>query len=86
MEMLTNGAPGSPLFKIVSARDAAHDYTANFPMRLMAKDLRYAMDEAKGNGLSLETAGTALGILNRAIESGRGDEDMAAVIDDCRKR
>jgi len=85
MEALTNGAPGSPLVKIIAARAASGDVTPNFPLRLMAKDLKYAAEEAARNGLPLETAVTALGVLNRALQAGRGDEDMWVIVDECRK-
>lgn len=86
LEVLTNGAPGSPLVKIIAARSEAGDVTANFPLRLMAKDLKYASEEAGRNGLPLATADTALKILNRAVESGRGDQDMWVIVDECRKQ
>src|SRR4029453_9241606 len=37
LELLTTGAPGSPLVKTVAARMTARDYTPNFLLRLMAK-------------------------------------------------
>ena len=86
LEVLTNGAPGSPLVKIIAARSEAGDVTANFPLRLMAKDLKYASEEAARNGLSLATADTALKILNHAVQSGRGDQDMWVIVDECRKQ
>ena len=39
LEVLTNGAPGSPLVKAVSIRMTTPDFTPNFLLRLMAKDL-----------------------------------------------
>jgi len=39
LEVLTGGAPGSPLVKTVAARMCAPDFTPNFPLRLMTKDL-----------------------------------------------
>ena len=39
LEVLHNGAPGSPMVKAMSARMVAQDYTPNFLMRLIAKDL-----------------------------------------------
>src|SRR5262249_32398453 len=51
LEVLTNGAPGSPLVKLVAGRMTAADYTPNFALRLMAKDLNYALREAEKLGL-----------------------------------
>ncbi|HWA86629.1 MAG TPA: NAD(P)-dependent oxidoreductase [Opitutus sp.] len=83
--VLTNGAPGSPLVKAVSARMTAADYTPNFFVRLMAKDLGYAVAAAKENALDLVTARAALAIFERGIAEGHGDKDIAAVVEPLRK-
>lgn len=80
LAVLTNGAPGSPLVKTIAARISAAPSSPNFVLRLMAKDLSYAIAEAKRHGLALETADAALGIFNHATEAGHGDEDFSAVI------
>jgi 3-hydroxyisobutyrate dehydrogenase len=86
LSVLTDGAPGSPLVKAVSKRMTAPDYTPNFFLRLMAKDLTYAIDEAKTHALDLPTAGAALAAFKSAIDKGLGDQDMAAVIEPLRQR
>jgi 3-hydroxyisobutyrate dehydrogenase len=78
--VLTNGAPGSPLVKTISARAAANDPTVNFSLRLMAKDLRYAMEDARRIGISLHTAASALEDFQRAIAGGYGEKDLSAII------
>jgi len=78
--VLTNGAPGSPLVKTLSERVASGNTDVNFELRLMAKDLGYAIDEASRNQMTLETAAAARGIFVRAIEKGYGAKDMSAVI------
>lgn len=80
LAVLTNGAPGSPLVKTVSARASAGDSTLNFQLRLMAKDLTYALAESKAHRLPLETAAAALNIFKHAVDSGRGEQDFSAVI------
>ncbi|HEX5424755.1 MAG TPA: NAD(P)-dependent oxidoreductase [Candidatus Acidoferrales bacterium] len=80
LTVLTNGAPGSPLVKTIASRISAPPSSPNFVLRLMAKDLSYAVAEAKRHGLPLETADAALGIFKRATEAGHGDEDFSAVI------
>ena len=84
LEVLTSGAPGSPLFKAVSTRMTALDYTPNFLLRLMAKDLGYAIHE--GNKLSIEmiTAAAALQAFERGIAAGHGEKDIAAVVEPLR--
>ncbi len=80
LTVLTNGAPGSPLVKAIAARISAAPGSPNFLLRLMAKDLTYAISEATRHGLALDTADAALGIFNRAAEAGHGDDDFSAVI------
>jgi 3-hydroxyisobutyrate dehydrogenase len=83
--VLTNGAPGSPLVNAVSGRMAKHDYTVNFALALMDKDLRYAIDEARRFGLDLRTASTARALFGDALAAGLGAKDFSAVIEPLRK-
>jgi 3-hydroxyisobutyrate dehydrogenase len=84
LAVLTGGAPGSPLFKAISARMTSRDFTPNFIMRLMVKDVEYAMKEAKSLGVDLTTAQPALLMLKRSVEAGLGEKDMSAVIEPIR--
>jgi|SRR5579862_1226672 len=86
LEVLTNGAPGSPLVKMVSTRMTASDYTPNFLLKLMAKDLRYAVQEGKKSSVELETAAVALKRFQAAIGANLGEKDMAAVVETLRGR
>jgi 3-hydroxyisobutyrate dehydrogenase len=79
LAVLTDGAPGSPLVKLVAGRMTSRDYTPNFKLALMAKDLGYAIEEAKRRGLPLATATAALETFRRAIAAGHAEQDMAAV-------
>lgn len=81
LEVLTNGAPGSPLVKTVSARMTAADYTPNFLLRLMAKDLKYSLQEADKLSLHLATAAAALDTFQKAMAAGHGDKDIAAAVE-----
>jgi 3-hydroxyisobutyrate dehydrogenase len=79
ISILTEGVPGSPMLKRVAARVASGDFTPHFLMRLMAKDVTYALQEAGYVGLQLPTAAAALAEFQRAIEEGQGEEDFTAV-------
>jgi len=81
LEFLTNGAAGSPMVKTLAARISAADYTTNFPLRLMAKDLRYAIGEGTALSLDLITAAAALERYQNGVTAGHGDEDTAAVVE-----
>ncbi len=81
LEVLTNGAPGSPLMKTISARMTAFDFTPNFLLRLMAKDLDYAIAEGAKLAINLTTANAALGLFKQGIATGHGEQDMSAVVE-----
>jgi 3-hydroxyisobutyrate dehydrogenase len=78
--VLTAGAPGSPLVKILTTRAAANDFTPNFVLRLMAKDLSYAREEGERHGVAMNTATPAIADFEKAIAAGYGDKDFSAVI------
>lgn len=80
LAILINGAPGSGIVKRASDSVSANDFTPNFPLRLMAKDLSYAIDEASKRGRTLQTAASALAVFKEAIAKGYGDQDFSAVI------
>jgi 3-hydroxyisobutyrate dehydrogenase len=79
VSVLTGGAPGSGIVKRVAERNAANDFTPNFALRWMAKDLAYALGDASAKGISLQTAAAALAVFQQAIAEGYGDEDFSAV-------
>jgi 3-hydroxyisobutyrate dehydrogenase len=85
LEVLTGGAPGSPLVKAVSTRMTTPDFTPNFLLRLMAKDLGYAIAEGKKVSVELGTAAAALDSFQKSIAAGDGEKDIAAVVEKFRK-
>lgn len=84
MEIIANGAPGSPLVKTVWARMATRDFTPHFLMDLMAKDLGYAIKEGGKLSVELITAAAALDQFRKGILAGLGEKDMSAVIEQVR--
>jgi len=62
----------------------AEDFSPNFYLHLLAKDLGYAIMEGESRGVPMVTAATALGILQSSIARGDGDKDMAAVVEQFR--
>jgi len=83
--MLETGAPASPLVKIVYERMTERDYTPNFHLELMAKDLAYACREADRLGLELKTGSGALARFVSARDNGHALEDFAAVVEPLRE-
>jgi len=80
LEILTGGAPGSPLVKTISTRMTTADFTPNFLLRLMAKDLGYAIAEGGKLAINLTTAEAALGLFQQGIAGGHGEQDISAVV------
>lgn len=82
LDVLVNGAAGSPLVKTLTPRMTGGEYSPpHFSLRLMAKDLTYARTEAARFGLALDTATCALALFERAIAGGHADRDFAAVVE-----
>lgn len=86
LEVLTGGAPGSPLVKAVAGRMTTPDFTPNFLLRLMAKDLGYAIQEGRNLSVELTTAAAALADFQKGIAAGHGEKDIAAVVEPFRKK
>ena len=85
LQLLTNGAPGSPLVKILSARAKAGDFAPNFMLSAMAKDINYALQEGERLGITLQTGISARKVFQQAIAAGYADKDFSAVIESQRK-
>jgi len=82
LDVLLNGAPGSPLVKTLTPRMTERAYTPpNFGLRLMKKDLTYAREEAAKLGVTLDTATCVLALFERAIAAGHGDKDFSAIVE-----
>jgi 3-hydroxyisobutyrate dehydrogenase len=86
LTVLTEGASGSPLVKLLSGRMLARQYEPNFVLKLMAKDLRYAISEADQQALDLDMGRAALRVFEHAISAGQGEDDMSAVVEQFRSQ
>ena len=64
----------------------AADYTPNFLLKLMTKDLGYALREGEKCATELTTVTAALKVFQQAIAAGHGDKDMSAIIEPLRKK
>jgi len=86
LRVLTEGAPASPLFKTLSGRMMTHEYEPHFAVKLMAKDLRYALTEAKHHSQMLTTATAALSVFEKSIAAGDGERDISSIVEQFRDR
>jgi 3-hydroxyisobutyrate dehydrogenase len=80
ISVLGNSALASPLIKRMLTSMGTNDFTPNFPLTLMAKDIGYAINEASRLGVPLQTALPALEVFKHAMEKGLGDQDFSAVV------
>jgi 3-hydroxyisobutyrate dehydrogenase len=85
LNVLTEGAPGSPMIKTITVRMVSRSYEPNFAAKLMAKDLRYAVKFAREMSQDLPTAAGALHDYEAAIAAGRGEEDLSVVVEQFRQ-
>src|SRR5258705_9277890 len=81
LQILTTGAPGSPMIKLMTTRANSGDFTPNFLLRLMVKDLAYASEEGARHGVNLQTAKAAHAVFQNAVTAGYGEQDLSAVIE-----
>lgn len=79
ISILSEGVPGSPMIKRAAARVLSGDFSPHFLMPLMAKDIRYAIQEGAERHVDLGTARAALRVFEAALEAGYGGQDFTAV-------
>lgn len=72
--------PASPgLFPRKLPQLLARDYRAAFSLKLMHKDMTYALAEGAAYDIPMPTVAAAREIMRMAIAQGRGDEDVMAL-------
>jgi 3-hydroxyisobutyrate dehydrogenase len=80
VQAIVNGSPGSPVMKTLAGRILTDDFSPNFYLHLLVKDMGYAIAEGQSRGVPMATASTTLDLLRGAMAHGDGDRDMAAVV------
>jgi 3-hydroxyisobutyrate dehydrogenase len=84
-DVLSAGSPGSPIVKMVVERMVSRDYTPNFLVPLMVKDLTYAMETFAAEGIELADARAARERFIEAAAAGYQDRDIASVVEPLRR-
>lgn len=79
LETIQSGALACPMYQAKAPLIASGNYPASFPLKHMAKDLKYVLDTAYETGAQIPAAQAALGMYLLARERGLGDMDFAAV-------
>jgi len=85
VEVLTAGAPGSPLVKTVAQRMLERAYEPHFLVPLMAKDLAYAGEAFRAAGIASALGEAARDRYLVAASAGFGQKDISAIVEPLRK-
>ena len=56
-----------------------NEYPTAFPLKHQLKDMRFAVELAKEQGMDVPAASAATQTFEKALEMGYGDEDFSAV-------
>ena len=78
LEAIAGGPLDLPYAQLKGKLMLAEEFPASFKLRLAAKDARLVVEAAERAGLDLPLAETIADRLERGVELGYGDEDMAA--------
>ncbi len=81
IEVLTNSVVGSPLVKYKAPQLVNLPDVAWYPVDMMQKDIKLALELGAELGVALPTTETAQGVLALAQEQGWGEKDFAILIE-----
>lgn len=81
IEVLTNSVIGSPLVKYKAPQLVTLPEVAWYPVDMMQKDIKLALELGAELGVSLPTTETAQRVLAHAQQQGWGDKDFAILIE-----
>jgi len=79
IEVMQSSMGRAPLLDVKTPLMVKNEYPASFPLRLMHKDLRLALELAREQGTSLPAAEAAFGTYTAVKDSSKDDPDFAAV-------
>jgi 3-hydroxyisobutyrate dehydrogenase len=81
LEIIDGGPLGPPYAKMKGTMMIERSYEPSFSLALAAKDARLALEAAEAQGLELPALRAIRAQLEKAVELGHGDEDMAAAVE-----
>ena len=81
LEVIDGGPIGPPYAKMKGTMMIERSYEPSFSLALAAKDARLALDAAAASGLELPALRAIRAQLEKAVEQGHGDADMAAAVE-----
>lgn len=81
LDIIDGGPLGAPYAQLKGQAMVARDYPVAFPLAMAAKDARLVRAAVAQTGGQLGGADAVAAVLQRAVEAGHGDADMAAVVE-----
>ena len=81
LEIIDGGPLGPPYAKMKGTMMIERSYDPSFTLALAAKDAQLALDAAARAGLDLPALAAIRAQLERGVEQGHGDSDMAAAVE-----
>jgi len=85
LEVLESGGVASPLFNSKGRAISRGDFTRNLALKYVYEGLVLVKEAAKKVDLDLPASEAVLGVYEKAINEGRGEEDFSAVVKVLRK-
>lgn len=79
LDVVLSGQVSNPLFQFKEDMFKSGDFPAQFPLKHMAKDLKFVVDTAYDTGASAPAAHMLLQLFRKGVFKGLGDDDFAAV-------
>ncbi len=79
MDVVLNIPVSAPFLSAIRPRMENRDFTPNFPLKLIRKDLQMVSETAYENGVSMPSANLAKDIYTRAMSDGLGDQDFSSL-------
>jgi len=80
-EVILNGGLAAPLFKGKADKLRDGEYSHQFALRHITKDLKFAVDHAYDTGASVFATALNLQLHRKAMEMGHAEDDMAAIME-----
>lgn len=79
MEVMQSSMARAPVLDVKGPMLVEHNYTPSFPLRLMEKDLRLALDLARKLNVALPAGEAVRAVYGSVLKAAREDVDYAAV-------
>ncbi len=86
LQVLEHSAGNAALFRYKGPFLMKRDFSTNFSLKLMHKDIQLALGEAEKLGMELPSCRTVSQIFSEAIAAGMGEEDFVAIAKIVEKR